>query len=124
MKKSMIVLFLSAFIISSDAHSQASPGSETKWQFSIADSASYTGKYRFEGLPFEFIEVTVQENKLHFVGGEYNGFLVPTNDKKDAFDVNSEAVFTFKRNPENKVTGLKVDYNGQSFEGKKEEKKM
>ena len=125
MRKSVIVLFLSAFIISSEVDAQSTPATpETKWQFSIADSASYTGKCRFEGLPFEFIEVTVQENKLHFVGGEYNGFLVPINDKKDTFDVNSQAVFTFIRNPENKITGLKVAYNGDTFEGKKEEKKM
>lgn len=119
----MIVLFLFVFIIFSKANAQSAPAPESKWQFSIADSASYKGKYRFEGLPFEFIEVTVQESKLHFVGGEYNGFLVPLSDKKDAFDVNSQAVFTFARNVENKVTELKVDYNGQVFQGKKEEKK-
>jgi hypothetical protein len=65
----------------------------------------------------------VQENKLYFVGGEYNGFLVPLADKKDAFNVNDQAVFTFGRNNENKIIGLKVDYQGQTFQGKKEETK-
>jgi hypothetical protein len=65
----------------------------------------------------------VHDNKLYFVGGEYNGFLVPLTDKKDAFNVNDQAVFTFNRNNENKIVGLKVDYQGQIFEGKKEEKK-
>jgi hypothetical protein len=62
----------------------------------------------------------VRENKLYFVGGEYNGFLVPLTDKKDAFNVNDQAVFTFGRNNENKITELKVDYQGQLFTGKKE----
>jgi len=48
---------------------------------------------------------------------------VPVNDKKDAFDVNGEAVFTFSRNNENKIIELKIDYQGQSYLGKKEEKK-
>jgi hypothetical protein len=74
-------------------------------------------------LPFEYVELSVQDNKLYFVGGEYNGALVPVSGKKDVFDVNGEAVFTFNRTAENKITELKINYNGQSFVGKKEEKK-
>ena len=65
----------------------------------------------------------MRDSKLYFVGGEYNGFLVPLTDKKDAFNVNDQAVFTFGRNNENKITELKVDYQGQTFQGKKEETK-
>jgi len=122
MKKIITVLFFTSALFSTQAYSQTTP-SETKTQFSIADSAAFKGKYKFEGLPFEYVEVSVQDNKLYFVGGEYNGALIPKNDKKDAFDVNGEAVFTFNRNNENKITELKIDYQGQSYLGKKEEKK-
>ena len=123
MKKLIFILLLTTGFISVQAYSQATTTSETKTQFSIADSASFKGKYKFEGLPFEYVEVSVQDNKLYFVGGEYNGALIPINDKKDAFDVNGQAVFTFSRNNENKITELKIDYQGQSHLGKKEEKK-
>jgi hypothetical protein len=123
MKKIITALFLIAGLASIQAHSQSTPASETKSPFSIADSASFKGKYKFEGLPFEYVEITVQENKLYFVGGEYNGFLIPLTDKKDAFNVNDQAVFTFGRDSENKIIVLKIDYQGQISEGKKEEKK-
>jgi hypothetical protein len=123
MKKLIFIFFLSAGLVSLKANAQTATTPEIKTQFSIADSAAFKGKYKFEGLPFEYIEVSVQDNKLYFVGGEYNGFLTPVNDKKDSFDVNGEALFTFGRNTENNIVELKVDYQGQSYVGKKEEKK-
>ena len=123
MKKIITVLFFATALFSTRAYSQTAPTSETKTQFSIADSASFKGKYKFEGLPFEYVEISVQDNKLYFIGGEYNGALIPVNEKKDAFDVNGQAVFTFTRNNENKIGELKIDYQGQSYLGKKEEKK-
>src|SRR5687768_8014211 len=123
MKKLIFVFFITAVLFSTQAYSQTTT-SEIKTQFSIADSTSFKGKYKFEGLPFEYVEISVQDNKLYFVGGEYKGALIPINDKKDAFDVNGEAVFTFSRNNENKITELKIDYQGQSYQGKKEEKKI
>ena len=123
MKKLIFIFFLSAGLVSLKANAQSATTPEIKTQFSIADSASFKGKYKFEGLPFEYIEVTVQDNKLHFVGGEYNGFLTPISDKKDSFDIDGQALFTFGRNIENNIVELKVDYQGQSYVGKKEEKK-
>ena len=124
MKKLIFIFLLTSGLFSAQAYSQTTTTSETKTQFSIADSASFKGQYKFEGLPFEYVEISVQDNKLYFVGGEYKGALLPINDKKDAFDVNGEAVFTFIRNNENKITDLKIDYQGQSYQGKKEEKKI
>src|SRR5688572_19261436 len=121
MKKLIILLFSAVGFVSFQAHSQSTPASETKSQFLIADSASFKGKYKFENLPFEYIEISVRENKLYFIGGEYNGFLVPLTDKKNVFNVNDQAVFTFGRDSENKITELKVDYQGQIFIGKKED---
>lgn len=124
MKKLFFIFCCLTTFFSLHAGAQATPAPDTKTNFSIADSVAFKGKYKFEGLPFEYVELSVQDNKLYFVGGEYNGPLVPVNDKKDVFNVNGEAVFTFNRNAENKITELKIDYNGQSFVGKKEEKKM
>lgn len=123
MKKHIFLFCCIVALSSFHAGAQATQTPTTKSTFSIADSAAFIGKYKFEGLPFEYVELSVQDNKLHFVGGEYSGPLVPVNDKKDVFDVNGEAVFTFNRNTDKKITELKIDYNGQSFVGKKEEKK-
>ena len=69
------------------------------------------------------MEVSVKDGKLFYSGGEYNGSLAPLKDKKDAFDVNGQAIFTFLRNNENKVDKLNIDYNGQSYLGTREDKK-
>ncbi len=121
-KKSVFLLLCVVALFSLNAGAQATQTPETKSTFSISDSTAFKGKYKFEGLPFEYVDLSVRDNKLFFVGGEYNGPLEPS-DKKDAFNVNGEAVFSFSRNAENKITELKIDYNGQSFVGKKEEKK-
>ena len=120
MKKLALILFLSVGISSLKASAQTTTATDTKSQFSIADSASFTGKYKYEDLPFEHIEVSVREGKLYFVGGEYQGFLEPLKDKKDVFDVDGRATFTFVRNTENKISELKVEYEGQTYQGKKE----
>ena len=115
----LIVVSLSALQASAQT---PTPASETSKPFSIADSASYIGKYKFEGLPFEYMVVSVKEDKLYFEGGEYNGFLEPMKDKKDIFNVHDVATFTFLRNADNKITDLQIDYQG-TYVGKKEEKK-
>jgi cytochrome c len=89
--------------------------------FSIADSSTFTGKYKYEGLPFEYMEISVKDGKLFYSGGEYSGPLDAIADKKDAFDANGNAVFTFLKNDGNKVTELQIDYQGQTFTGKKED---
>lgn len=124
MKKSVILLVIAISLVTVKASAQTAAAPEIKSSFSISDSAAYKGKYKFEGLPFEYIEVSVKEGKLYFVGGEYNGFLDPINDKKDTFDVNGVAVFTFTRDEKNQISDLKVDYEGESYQGKKEEKKI
>ena len=89
--------------------------------FSIGDSSVFTGKYKYEGLPFEYMEISVKDGKLFYIGGEYSGPLDDIKDKKDAFDANGQAVFTFLRNDSDKVTTLQIDYQGQTFTGTKEE---
>jgi cytochrome c len=123
MKKAALFFVLSFGLLSLTASAQTTKP-ETSTPFTIADSATYTGKYKFEGLPFEYMEVSVKDNKLFYSGGEYSGSLDPQKDKKDVFDAGGVAVFTFLRDKEGKkVTEMQIDYEGQSYFGKKEEKK-
>lgn len=121
MRKIIIVSVFALSLFALKASAQTSKDSIPV--FSIADSSSFTGKYRYEGLPFEYMEVHVKDGKLAYSGGEYNGSLDPAKDKKDAFDASGDALFTFVRDKENKVTELKIDYRGQTYLGKREEKK-
>ena len=121
MKKIIIVSLFPLCVFALKASAQTSK--DTISVFSIADSASFTGKYKYEGLPFEYMEVTVKDGKLYYSGGKYNGSLDPVKDKKDGFGSGGNALFTFLRNNENKVAELKIDYQGQSYLGKREDKK-
>lgn len=122
MKKTLFLSLFAFCLVAVEASAQTSTPT-TKPVFEIADSATFVGKYKYEGLPFDYMTVSVQEGKLYFFGGDYSGFLAPLKDKKDVFDAaNGEALFTFIRNSENKVTDLQIDYQGQSFVGKRESK--
>ena len=123
MKKTLLLSLFTLGLFALTASSQTTKPAETVPVFSIADSASFVGKYRYEGLPFDYMEVSTKEGKLYYNGGEYSGFLEPIKDKKDTFDASGAAVFTFVRNGENKITDLRIDYQGQTYSGKKEEKK-
>src|SRR3954469_5278964 len=119
MKKTTMI-FLAAFVLfalQSSAQTTKMTGSATV--FSIADSATFTGKYKYEDMPFDYMTVSVQDGKLYYSGGEYNGSLAPVKDKKDVFDANGNAIFTFVRDSDNKVTELQIDYQGESYVGKR-----
>ena len=123
MKKTIFLSFFALCLGTLSASAQTSTPSGSGPVFEISDSATYIGKYKYEGLPFDYMTVSVKEGKLYFFGGEYAGFLAPVKDKKDVFDAaNGEALFTFRRNSENKVTDLQIDYQGDSFMGKRESK--
>ena len=121
MKKIIFASIISLVFCVVKASAQDSSSTSSIPAFSIADSATFTGKYKYEGLPFEYMEVSVRDGKLFYSGGEYNGPLTAIADKKDAFDANGAAVFTFLRDADNKVTGLQIDYQGQTYTGKKED---
>lgn len=123
MKKASLFLFLALGFATIDAAAQTARAPQATTFFSIADSAAYTGKYKYADLPFEYMTIRVKDGQLYFEGGEYSGFLQPQKDKKDVFDANGMAVFTFLRNDQNQVAELNIDYQGQSFLGKREMKK-
>ena len=124
MKKLLLLVVIVLFVISFDASAQTPTPPDTSAWFKVSDTALYKGKYKIEGAPFEFLEVVVRESKLYFLaGGQYEGFLEPIKDKKEAFDVMGQAVFTFTRNADGTdVEAMKIDYNGMVMEGKKEKK--
>ncbi len=122
MKKTILLSLFTICLSALKTSAQTNNTKDTITVFSIADSATYTGKYKYEGLPFEYMEISVKDGKLAYMGGEYNGALDPMKDKKDAFDAGGVAFFTFLRNPESKVAELQIDYQGQTYVGKRERK--
>ena len=122
MKKTMLIFLIAVCLTTLKATAHTTKTPETNIPFTIADSAAYTGKYKYEGLPFEYMTVRVREGKLYYKGGEYSGFLQPVKDKKDAFDASGAALFTFFRNAQKEVVELNIDYQGQAFLGRRETK--
>ncbi|MGN6212702.1 hypothetical protein [Parafilimonas sp.] len=122
MKKTIFIPLLGIcfFTLSVSAQNSAAETISSTPAFSIADSSTFTGKYKYEGLPFEYMEISVKDDKLYYSGGEYNGPLDAISDKKDAFDASGAATFTFIRDSDNKVTTLQIDYQGQTYTGSKE----
>lgn len=85
--------------------------------------AEYVGKYKMEGMPFDYIELSNKNGKLHYVAGEYQGDLTPKT-AKDEFDANGQATVKFTRDSSNLVVGIGMNAQGQDFSGKKEMPKM
>lgn len=121
MKKLLVLSLSLVLFFCGNASAQTTDNASTT--FTIADSANYIGKYKYEGLPFEYMEVYVKDGKLSYLGGQYSGILEASKDAKDVFYATDDAVFTFQRNKENKVTELRIDYMGQTFFGNREAKK-
>lgn len=122
MKKTILLAVFALGLFALKSSAQTSKPTDSIPVFSIADSASFTGKYKYQDLPFEYMEISVKDGKLYYSGGEYSGYLEPLKDKKDAFDANGQALFTFLRNSEKKIGELQIDYQGQTFVGKREAK--
>lgn len=118
MKK--LFLVFSILLATSSLYAQAPANDSTKAWFNISDSSAFIGKYKMEGVGFDYIEVTVKDSSLFFSGGEYAGVLTPLMDKKDTFDALGQAVFAFMRNAAGEVELVRIDYSGGQYEGKKE----
>ncbi len=104
------------------AASTPAPASPTT-QVTVADSVDlnqYVGKYKFEGLPFEFVTIAVKDGKLTIDTGSESGAMTAVKDAADTFDAAGRATLKFKRDDTKKVTGVTLDAQGMSFEGKKE----
>lgn len=82
----------------------------------------YTGKYRFpEGSPVTEISVIIENGILTATSAMGNSELKKT-DTKDVFEVIVySGLATFKRNSENKITGLLIQVQDINMEGTKAE---
>lgn len=83
------------------------------------DLNQYVGKYKFEGLPFEYLTVAVKDGKLIANTGVEEAELTPLKDA-DSFDAAGRAILKFRRDTDKKVNAITLDAEGSSFEGKKE----
>ncbi|QNF33551.1 DUF3471 domain-containing protein [Adhaeribacter swui] len=83
------------------------------------DLNQYVGKYKFEGLPFEYLTVAVKDGKLMANTGEEEAELTPLKET-DSFDAAGRAILKFRRDPNKKVNAITLDAEGSSFEGRKE----
>lgn len=91
-------------------------------QITLVDTteyAEYAGRYKMQGVPFDYIELTAKEGELHYVAGEYQGKLTPKEDK-DEFSANGQASVKFTRDTNNRIKGIGLNAQGQDFTGMKE----
>lgn len=86
----------------------------------VADNQEYVGNYTMTGLPFEKVIVTDKDGKLHYVAGEYEGDFMEVSGKPDTYSANGQATATFVRNAAGKVEKMKLEVQGESFEGVRE----
>jgi hypothetical protein len=119
MKKVCVLCLLALFVLAIDASAQTAPkDSSNKAWFSIADSASFTGKYKVEGQEFDNVTIVVKDTALYFYAGSYEGPLEPLT--KDSFLALGQVAINFYRDAENKIAGFKADAGNGLIEGKKE----
>ncbi|HLO81947.1 MAG TPA: hypothetical protein VK166_13360 [Chitinophagaceae bacterium] len=120
MRKFFVLVIVSLFMYVADASAQTAPkdSSTSKAWFSIADSASFTGKYKVEGQEFDNVTVVVKDTVLYFYAGSYEGPLDPLT--KDSFLALGQVAINFLRDAENKIIGFKADAGNGLIEGKRE----
>jgi hypothetical protein len=119
MKKFLVLCLLSLFVHAVGASAQTAPkDSSSKAWFSMADSASFTGKYKVEGQEFDNVTVVVKDSVLYFYAGSYEGPLDPLT--KDSFLALGQVTINFYRDADNKISGFKADAGNGIIEGKKE----
>lgn len=115
-----------ACVVSLSAVYAATPETTSRFsvgQISKADSVNltdYVGKYKMEGLPFDYITIAVKDGQLTVDTGSESGSMTTVKDTPDTFDASGRATLKFKRDSDRKVTGVTLDAQGTAFEGKKE----
>jgi cytochrome c len=82
---------------------------------SKASPDDYVGKYKFTGLPFEFMEITVENGELMLKSSMGNGPITPTAEP-ETYDAGGQAKIQFLRQ-DGKVTEMKLMPPGMSFTG-------
>jgi alpha-L-rhamnosidase len=78
----------------------------------------FPGKYKMQGLPFEFIDISVKNDKLFMQAGNNSSELEP-GESEDQFKSN-DTIITFFRDQQKKVVSLKYDSGLIVYEGVKQ----
>ena len=100
-----------------------SAGSIEKENIFYSDSIAlkeFAGKYKFVGLPFDYMEITLENGVLNVDAGGQGGPMTQDKENTDKFDVLGEAIFKFVRNEEKKIVKLVVEYQGMTMNGERE----
>ncbi|QHT68811.1 carbohydrate-binding protein [Rhodocytophaga rosea] len=103
---------------SANSTSQAAKAT-TQASVATKELGAYVGKYKMTGLPFEYVEITTKEDKLHISAGGNEGDLLP-GQEADVFAGDNGAELLFGRDTQKKVTTLTLKAQGFTFEGTKE----
>jgi cytochrome c len=78
----------------------------------------YVGRYKFTGLPFEIMEIAIENGQLTANSTSGSGPITPTG-APNTYDAGGKALIEFVR-ANGKVTGMKLMPPGMSFEGIKQ----
>jgi cytochrome c len=110
---------VSALEFQNEAMAKAPPPEvEPPMDPSKIDINDYAGKYKFTGLPFEYVEIRIEDNQVIFISPTDKGPLTPTKEP-DVYDGDGRATMKFVRKG-GKVVALKLMPPGMEFEGAKE----
>ena len=82
--------------------------------------SDYVGKYKVEEGMVNMIEVKMQNGKLMAVVVNNSGELEPVKNEKDKFSSADGSTTTFIRDAQGKVTKVKMEALGMTFEGVKQ----
>lgn len=125
--ESMKKIILSLLLVSGAFAYEAAGQSVAAAPVVVTESVSldeFVGKYKFEDLPFEYIEFSIKEGNLYVKAGDREGPLKPIKDTRDRFEnADNMAKFSFLRNEEKQIIKVVLDYDGSVFEGKKDASK-
>jgi cytochrome c len=84
-----------------------------------ANIGDYVGKYKMEGLPIDYIDLEQKEGKLNLKFGEQGTVMQPT-EAPDSFTDGEKVKAFFVRDDSGKVSKIKLEAMGMTFEGKKQ----
>ena len=79
----------------------------------------YLGKYKMKGMPFEFLEVTLNEGVLSLEAPSGGSALKSSASEHDLFTTTDNSTIRFVRDANKKVVKLKAEFMSMPFEGDK-----
>jgi hypothetical protein len=82
--------------------------------------SDYEGRYRVENAEFEYLTIEDENDQLHWQISEENKGVLQPGTVQDQFLVPTyNGKVTFIRSNDNEVTGIRIEYNGNTLNGQK-----